>query len=73
MKKNAYESFCYLIQANDSYYSLYSLHRYRKKKNVSCGIAVIKCLTDHETTDSKTLIYMSSTEMRKAIHVLGSD
>lgn len=33
-----------------------------KKKNVSCGIAVIKCLPDPETTDSKTLIYMDSTE-----------
>lgn len=68
----AYEYLCCLTQANDSYYSLYSLHRYRKNKNVSCGIVVIKCLTDPEITGSKMLIYMSITEMRKKTHVLGS-
>lgn len=50
--RSLYDSAVYKKKmATNSYYSLYSLHRYRKKKNVSCGIAVIKCLTDPETTD----------------------
>lgn len=72
-KKKAYKSFFYLTQANDSYYSFYSLQIYGKKEIVSCGVAVIKYLRNTETTDSKTLICISNNEIRKEINVLCSD